>query len=95
MLRRTASNISISDGSCLIYGIIFDESLVVVVHGLFSLRANGTMAIFDLEHILEMTAASTGLHESAAILQFGSTLIKGMLFSELGGGKQRVALDVD
>ncbi|KIK51959.1 hypothetical protein GYMLUDRAFT_265659 [Collybiopsis luxurians FD-317 M1] len=78
----------------LIYGIVFGGSLMVVVYGLFCLRANGTTAIFDLEHILEMTAASTALHESAVNPRFGSTLVKGIFFSESGGHK-RVALDVD
>ncbi|KIK51951.1 hypothetical protein GYMLUDRAFT_251627 [Collybiopsis luxurians FD-317 M1] len=79
----------------LMYRIVFDGSLVVVVYGLFCLREIGSTAIFDLEHILEMTAASTGLHESAVILQFGSTLITGMFFFESGGGHQRVAFEVD
>ena len=50
---------------------------------------------FDLEHILEMTAGSTGLHESATHLDFSSTLVKGIVLSESDGTFTGFALDVD
>ncbi|KIK51190.1 hypothetical protein GYMLUDRAFT_64959 [Collybiopsis luxurians FD-317 M1] len=79
----------------LIFPIFFGGSLVVVDYGLFCLRASGITAIFDLEHILEMTAASTGLHQSAVHPQFGSALVKGVFVCEPDGRLKRVALDVD
>ncbi|KAF5340546.1 hypothetical protein D9757_014850 [Collybiopsis confluens] len=79
----------------LIYGMVFLGSLVVVAYGLYCLRANGTMAIFDLEHIVEMTAMSTGLHDSAVQSQLGSTLVKGVFYTGSDGALRRVALDVE
>ncbi|KAF5378631.1 hypothetical protein D9757_009525 [Collybiopsis confluens] len=79
----------------LIYGMVFLGSLVVVAYGLYCLRANGTTAIFDLEHIVEMTAMSTGLHDSAVQSQLGSTLVKGVFYTGSDGALRRVALDVE
>ncbi|KAE9394328.1 hypothetical protein BT96DRAFT_998619 [Gymnopus androsaceus JB14] len=66
----------------LIYGIVFGVSLVLVLYGLMCLWKNGSTAVFDLEHIVEMTSASKGLHESAVHPRFGSTPVKGVMFSD-------------
>ncbi|KAF5353652.1 hypothetical protein D9757_013172 [Collybiopsis confluens] len=68
----------------LIYGVVFGFSLVVIAYGLFCLRRNGTIAIFDLQHIMEMTATSVRLHEAAAHPEFGSTPVGGIITSEPG-----------
>ncbi|KAF5364550.1 hypothetical protein D9757_011810 [Collybiopsis confluens] len=82
----------------LIYTVVFGFSLLVIAYGLFCLRRNGTIAVFDLQHILEMTATSTRLHEAADHLEFESILVKGVLFSESEVGTQRrrrrIVLDV-
>ncbi|KAF5390859.1 hypothetical protein D9757_004531 [Collybiopsis confluens] len=76
----------------LIYGIVFTFSLVVIAYGLFCLRKNGTLAIFDLLHILEMTATSTRLHESVAHAEFGSALVRGEFSTELNGARRRIVV---
>ncbi|KAF5390813.1 hypothetical protein D9757_004516 [Collybiopsis confluens] len=63
----------------LIYGVVFGFTLLVIAYGLYCLRRNGMFAVFDLEHILEMTATSTCLHESAAHPDFGSTMVRGVI----------------
>ncbi|KAF5390890.1 hypothetical protein D9757_004536 [Collybiopsis confluens] len=79
----------------LIYGIVFGVSLVVIAYGLFCLRRNGHMAVFDLQHILKMTATSSRLHESAALTDFGSTLVRGVYSLGLDGARHRnVVLEV-
>ncbi|KAF5389765.1 hypothetical protein D9757_005975 [Collybiopsis confluens] len=80
----------------LIYGTVFGFSLVVIAYGLFCLRKNGTVAIFDLQHsIVEMTARSTRLHDSVARPSFSSTLVKGVFMAESDGARRRgVVLDV-
>ncbi|KAF5376398.1 hypothetical protein D9757_008696 [Collybiopsis confluens] len=76
----------------LIYGIVFGFSLVVITYGLFCLQKNGTVATFDLKHILEMTARSTSLHESAARPEFDSTLVKGTLSPVSEGNRHRLVV---
>ncbi|KAF5368677.1 hypothetical protein D9757_010197 [Collybiopsis confluens] len=73
----------------LIYGIVFMFSLMVIAYGLFCLRRNGIVAVFDLPHILEMTAESTRLHESATRPDFGSTLVRGVMVSDLDATRRR------
>ncbi|KAF5353655.1 hypothetical protein D9757_013176 [Collybiopsis confluens] len=78
----------------LIYGIVFGFSLVVIYYGLFCLQKNRTVAVFDLQHILEMTATSNRLHESAAHPTFSSTLVSGAFTSESDGSQRRIVLEV-
>ncbi|KAF5390771.1 hypothetical protein D9757_004549 [Collybiopsis confluens] len=78
----------------LIYGIVFGFALVVIGHGLFCLWKNRTVAVFDLQNILEMTAGSTRLRESVGSPAFGSTLVRGVSFSEKDGTFRRVVFDV-
>ncbi|KAE9394327.1 hypothetical protein BT96DRAFT_978567 [Gymnopus androsaceus JB14] len=66
----------------LIYGIVFGVSLMLVFYGLVCLRKNGSTAVFDLEHIVEMTSASKDLHESAVHPHFGSTPLEGVMLSD-------------
>ncbi|KAF5368673.1 hypothetical protein D9757_010202 [Collybiopsis confluens] len=76
----------------LIYGIVFGFSAVVIASGLFCLQRNRTVAVFDLQRIVEMSATSIRLHELASQPEFGTTLIRGVdLGGELG---TRVVLDV-
>ncbi|KAJ4485237.1 hypothetical protein J3R30DRAFT_1328145 [Lentinula aciculospora] len=76
----------------VIYGIVFGMSVVVVIYGLVCLWGNGTTAVFDLEHIVEMTAGSTNLHKSAVHPEFSSTYVQGLLFPV--GNSTRTVLDV-
>ncbi|KAF5365511.1 hypothetical protein D9757_012983 [Collybiopsis confluens] len=78
----------------LIYGVVFALSLLVITFGLFCLHKNGVIAVFDLAQILEMTAESQRLHESAAQPEFGSTLVMGVSSSSADGMWRRVGLDV-
>ncbi|KAF5365504.1 hypothetical protein D9757_012984 [Collybiopsis confluens] len=78
----------------LIYGVVFGISLMVITFGLFCLHTNGVIAVFDLTHILEMTAESQRLHKSAARPEFGSTLVTGISSSDADGMRKRVDLDV-
>ncbi|KAF5390854.1 hypothetical protein D9757_004537 [Collybiopsis confluens] len=78
----------------LIYGIVFGFSLIVISYGLFCLQKNRTVAVFDLQHILEMTATSNRLHESAARPTFSSTLVSGTFTSESDGSQRRIVLEV-
>ncbi|KAF5365510.1 hypothetical protein D9757_012980 [Collybiopsis confluens] len=78
----------------LIYGVVFGISLMVITFGLFCLHKNGVIAVFDLTHILEMTAESQRLHKSAARPEFGSTLVTGISSSDADGMRKRVDLDV-
>ncbi|KAF5390847.1 hypothetical protein D9757_004522 [Collybiopsis confluens] len=79
----------------LIYGIAFSGSLTLVAYGLFCLQKNGESVIFDLKHILEMTATSTRLHESAVRPEFGSTLVRGISFPDADEKQsKRMVLDV-
>ncbi|KAH7881657.1 uncharacterized protein C8R40DRAFT_58665 [Lentinula edodes] len=75
----------------VIYGIVFAMSLVVVIYGLVCIWENGTTAVFDLEHIIEMTAGSTNLHKSALHPEFSSTYVRGLLFP--AGNSTRTILD--
>ncbi|KAF5386370.1 hypothetical protein D9757_006624 [Collybiopsis confluens] len=67
----------------IVYGFVFGLALVVVVFGIFALRANAYTATFTLEQILEMTVGSSGLQELAVaggLAQFdGKLFIKGEL----------------
>ncbi|KAJ3968583.1 hypothetical protein EV361DRAFT_925124 [Lentinula raphanica] len=63
----------------IIYGIVFGMSALVVIYGLLCLWENGTTAVFDLEHIVEMTAGSKNLHKAAAHPEFTSTNVRGLL----------------
>ncbi|KAF5368654.1 hypothetical protein D9757_010195 [Collybiopsis confluens] len=76
----------------LIYGIVFGFSLAVIAYGIFCLHKNGTVAVFDLQHILEMTAMSTRLHECAAQPEFSSILVRGVFSTESNGKRQRKVL---
>ncbi|KAF5365508.1 hypothetical protein D9757_012986 [Collybiopsis confluens] len=78
----------------LIYGVVFGISLMVITFGLFCLHKNGVIAVFDLTHILEMTAESQRLHKSALQPEFGSTLVTGISSSDADGMRKRVGLDV-
>ncbi|KAF5365494.1 hypothetical protein D9757_012988 [Collybiopsis confluens] len=78
----------------LIYSVVFGISLVVITFGLFCLHKNGVIAVFDLKQILEMTAESHRLHESAAQPEFGSTLVTGISSSGAERIWKRVLLDV-
>ncbi|KAF5390879.1 hypothetical protein D9757_004509 [Collybiopsis confluens] len=75
-----------------IYGIVFAFSFVVIAYGLFCLQKNGTFAVFDVQHIVEMTATSTRLHAAATHPEFGSTLVKGVFSSELNGARRRIVV---
>ncbi|KAF5385543.1 hypothetical protein D9757_006768 [Collybiopsis confluens] len=79
----------------LIYGIVFGSSLMVIAYGLFCLRKNGIVAVFDLQHIVKMSAASTRLHELAGQPEFGSTLVRGVFSSESGGKRRRVIVKLE
>ncbi|KAF5368674.1 hypothetical protein D9757_010203 [Collybiopsis confluens] len=76
----------------LIYGVTFSFSLVVVVYALFCLWKNGTLAVFDLQHILEMTASSARLHELAGRPDFRSTLVTGITSSKLDGTRRKITV---
>ncbi|KAF5390812.1 hypothetical protein D9757_004517 [Collybiopsis confluens] len=78
----------------LIYGVVFGFSLVVIVYGIFCLQKNGTVAVFDLQHILEMTATSTRLHECAAHSDFGSTMVRSSSGIPNGTRRRIVVLEV-
>ncbi|KAJ3795107.1 hypothetical protein GGU11DRAFT_793418 [Lentinula aff. detonsa] len=76
----------------IVYGLVFGMSVVVVVYGLVCLWENGTTAVFDLEHIVEMTAGSKNLHKSAVHPEFSSTYVQGILLPV--GNSSRTVLDV-
>ncbi|KAF5390848.1 hypothetical protein D9757_004523 [Collybiopsis confluens] len=77
----------------LIYGVVFGLSLVVITFGLFCLHQNGIVAVFDMTHIIEMTADR--LHESAVQPDLGSMLVTGVSsFDTDGMRRRRVGLDV-
>ncbi|KAF5353646.1 hypothetical protein D9757_013181 [Collybiopsis confluens] len=79
----------ISSRLVVIYGIVFGFSLMITAYGLFCLGRNGTLAVFDLQHVVEMTAASSRLHKCAGHPNFGSTLIRGVVSSESKGTRRR------
>ncbi|KAF5391601.1 hypothetical protein D9757_002537 [Collybiopsis confluens] len=67
----------------LIYAVVFGFSLLVIAYGVFCLRKNGIIAVFDLEHALKMTASSSRLHVVSATAaashhpsEFGDTLVR-------------------
>ncbi|KAF5368650.1 hypothetical protein D9757_010207 [Collybiopsis confluens] len=79
----------------LIYGVVFAFSLGVIGYGLFCLRKDGIVAVFDLQRVVEMTAASSRLHELAGQPEFDSTLVRGAVSPESDGTPQRrLLLDV-
>ncbi|KAF9072223.1 hypothetical protein BDP27DRAFT_1320596 [Rhodocollybia butyracea] len=79
----------------LIYGIVFGVALLVVIDGLICLRANGTAANFDFQGIVEMTAESRGLHESAVLPHFADVPVRGTLGISSGNNATRPVLNSD
>ncbi|KAF9056890.1 hypothetical protein BDP27DRAFT_1408512 [Rhodocollybia butyracea] len=72
----------------LIYGVVFGVSLFAVAYGLICLQSNGTTAIFDFEHIVEMTAESRELHASALSEEYWDYCFPPSTYS---AGKMRIA----
>ncbi|KAF5390818.1 hypothetical protein D9757_004519 [Collybiopsis confluens] len=66
---------------CLVYGIVFGLSFWISVYGLFCLQKNGTLAVFDVQHILEMTVESTRMQESVGNPKVGFALVNRPLLS--------------